>query len=149
MRRKVLKWVGVGFVSALVLIQLVPYGRSHANPPVKQEPAWDSPTTRELVVRACFDCHSNETRWPWYSNVAPVSWLIQRDVDKGRREVNFSELDREQRAASEAGEEVQKGAMPQWYYVLLHSEAKLTPAEKDALVASLQKMFPERPRRRG
>src|SRR5215216_1353338 len=84
--------VGVLFV----VLQLVPYGRRHDNPPTTREPAWDDPTTRALAVRACFDCHSNETRWPWYSYVAPVSWLTQRDVDEGRRELNFSEWDRQQ-----------------------------------------------------
>ena len=56
-------------------IQFVPYGRDHSNPPVIGEPTWNSPETRALAVRACFDCHSNETVWPWYSNIAPVSWL--------------------------------------------------------------------------
>ncbi len=74
-----------------LLIQAVPYGRNHANSPNRTEPTWDSPTTRQLAVRACYDCHSNETIWPWYSNVAPVSWLVQRDVEEGRDEVNFSE----------------------------------------------------------
>ena len=72
----------------LLAIQLIPYGRAHANPPVLAEPAWDSPATRDLAVRACFDCHSNETVWPWYSNIAPVSWLVQRDVDGGRNKAN-------------------------------------------------------------
>ena len=59
-------------VALALLIQLVPYGRAHTNPPVVAEPNWDSPQTRELAVRACFDCHSNETTWPWYSNIAPI-----------------------------------------------------------------------------
>ena len=70
-------WILLGLV---VLIQLVPFGRSHTNPPVVKEVAWDSAQTKALVRRACYDCHSNETVWPWYSNVAPVSWLVQRDV---------------------------------------------------------------------
>ncbi len=77
------KWSLVALLSVLVLIQVVPYGRDHANPPVRAEPAWNSARTRELAVRACFDCHSNETIWPWYSNLAPASWLVQRDVKKG------------------------------------------------------------------
>jgi hypothetical protein len=89
MRTLVLSIVGV--VVLFGLIQLVPYGRDHTNPPVVAEPAWDSPQTRALAVRACFDCHSNETVWPWYSNVAPASWLVQRDVDDGRRRLNWSE----------------------------------------------------------
>ena len=65
-------------VIALILfgaIQLVPYGHNRSNPPVTGEPAWDSPQTRAYAKQACFDCHSNETIWPWYSYVAPASWL--------------------------------------------------------------------------
>jgi hypothetical protein len=61
----------LGAVALFALIQVVPYGRSHTNPPVQSEPKWDSPQTRALAVRACYDCHSNETTWPWYTNVAP------------------------------------------------------------------------------
>lgn len=81
----------VGLVALFLLIQLIPYGRQHTNPPVVAEPAWDSPQTRDLAVRACFDCLSNDTVWPWYSNVAPISWLVQRDIDEGRQRLNFSE----------------------------------------------------------
>jgi hypothetical protein len=143
-----LRIVGGAIVVIAIGIQAVPYGRDHTNPPVKQEATWDSPRTRELAQRACFDCHSNETRWPWYSNVAPTSWLVQRDVDKGRRELNFSEFDREQRSASESSDQVRTGAMPQWYYVVLHAEAKLNEAEKQELMRGLQASFPDRPRRR-
>src|SRR6056297_3230811 len=84
--------IGLAAVAAVFLvIQLIPYGRSHTNPPIVLEPDWDSPRTRELAERACFDCHSNETEWPWYSNIAPVSWLVQHDVDEGRHELNFSD----------------------------------------------------------
>jgi len=76
-----LKKILIGMVLAggivFIAMQLVPYGHAHTNPPVTGEPKWDSPQTRELAKRACFDCHSNETDWPWYSNIAPVSWLIQ------------------------------------------------------------------------
>src|ERR1700674_2739250 len=72
------------------LIQLVPIGVSVTNPPVVSEPNWDSPQTRALAQRACFDCHSNETIWPWYSRVAPVSWLLASDVIQGRSRLNFS-----------------------------------------------------------
>ena len=74
---RVLKWM----LLTAILIQLIPFGRVHTNPPKAGEPAWNSPSTRELVRRTCFDCHSNETTWPWYSNVAPASWLLQRDVN--------------------------------------------------------------------
>src|SRR5437764_214194 len=86
--------IGGGLVVlALVLfglMQLVPTGISYTNPPVVSEPNWDSPQTRALAQRACFDCHSNETTWPWYSHVAPVSWLLARDVIEGRSRLNFS-----------------------------------------------------------
>jgi hypothetical protein len=120
-----------------LLIQLVPYGRSHSNPSVLQEPAWDRPETRLLAQRACFDCHSNETVWPWYSNVAPMSWLIQRDVDEGRRRLNFSEWGQGEQELDDAGETIQEGEMPPPYYVILHLQARLNAQEKDTLINGL------------
>ena len=99
MWRRLVRWLGVTLLLALVAIQLVPYGRAHTSPPVTQEPPWNRPETRALAVRACFDCHSNQTVWRWYSHIAPVSWLVQRDVDEGRRKLNYSEWDRGQREA--------------------------------------------------
>jgi hypothetical protein len=131
-------WGLLAVAVVLIGLQLVPYGRAHANPAVKGEPTWDSPRTRELAVRACFACHSNQVEWPWYSNVAPLSWLVQRDVEQGRRKVNFSEFDRPQRDARNAAEQVQKGAMPQPYYVALHPQANLNPAEREELIQGLQ-----------
>jgi hypothetical protein len=113
------------------MIQLVPYGRDHTNPPVVQEPNWDA-QTRAIAQKACFDCHSNETVWPWYSNLAPLSWLIQRDVDEGRRYLNFSEWGRWE--VDEVGEVVVEGEMPPAQYFVLHPEAKLTNAEKQTLI---------------
>ena len=90
--RFILGWA-IELVLLAVLIQLIPYGHDHSNPPVMEEPTWDSPQTRAIVKRACFDCHSNETVWPWYSNIAPASWLVYRDVSEGREHLNFSEWD--------------------------------------------------------
>ena len=64
------------------------------NPPVVREPVWDSPETRALAVQACYDCHSNETQWPWYARIAPISWVLAYDVIEGREALNFSEWDR-------------------------------------------------------
>jgi mono/diheme cytochrome c family protein len=133
---RVLRWLGIGVVAAFLILQLLPYG--HTNPPGHVEPRWDAPATRALAVRACFDCHSNETVWPWYSHVAPVSWLAQRDVDEGRRTLNFSEWDRPQKEARESAKTVRKGEMPPWFYVLLHPDARLTPAETQTLIAGLE-----------
>ncbi len=131
----------LGLVAALVVvglaIQLVPYGRDHTNPPVVMEPSWDSPQTRELAVRACFDCHSNQTVWPWYSNIAPISWLVQQDVDSGRSKLNFSRWDNPGKEARESAETVQKGEMPPSYYVVIHPEANLSSDEKAALARGL------------
>ena len=136
--RRVLLWAALIAVAAFVAIQFVPYGRDHSNPPVTGEPTWDSADTRALAKRACFDCHSNETTWPWYSKVAPVSWLVQSDVNSGREQLNFSEWNRPQDGETgEIGETIREGSMPPWYYVLLHSDAKLNGAEKDALVRGL------------
>ena len=118
-------------------IQLIPVWLAQNNPPVLAEPRWDSPQTRALAKRACFDCHSNETYWPWYSNVAPVSWLVQRDVDEGRRHLNFSEWGAGRHEVGEVGETIREGEMPPPYYVLIQSRAKLSVQERDALVNGL------------
>lgn len=132
-----MRWVKRGAVFLVVLfiaIQFVPYGRDHSNPPVVAEPVWDSPRTRELAVRACFDCHSNETEWAWYSNVAPVSWLVQNHVDEGRDELNFSEWHLGQEG-DDAAETVRDGSMPTRDYLWIHPDARLTDEELEALNA--------------
>jgi len=138
MRKGLLRWGLMGTMALFVLLQAVPYGRSHTSPPVTQEPAWDTPQTRALAVRACYDCHSNETKWPWYSHVAPVSWLVQRDVDLGRHAFNFSEWNRPQPEAGEAAETVQDGTMPLPAYLLTHPAARLSDAERQAMLRGLQ-----------
>ena len=131
-------WGLAGLFAVALTIQAIPYGRDHSNPPVRQEPAWDSQQTRDLAVSACFDCHSNQTRWPWYSNVAPASWLIQRDVDEARQRMNFSEWDRPQPGAEEAVESVQEGGMPPSQYRLLHPGARLSSTERQTLIQGLE-----------
>jgi len=123
------------------LIQLVPYGRDHDAPVVIHEPEWDSPRTRELAKRACFDCHSNQTRWPWYGWIAPVSWLLQRDVDEGRAHLNFSEFDKRQRHAEDTADELRSGEMPPWFYLPLHAEARLSEIETEELARGFERTF--------
>ena len=137
MVKKFLVGIVVAVVAFVIALQLVPYGHAHTNPPVHAEPRWDSPQTRELARRACFDCHSNETVWPWYSNIAPVSWLIQHDVDEGRSRLNFSEWNRPQREARNAARQIQRGAMPPSNYPALHPSAKLSSDEALALIRGL------------
>jgi hypothetical protein len=132
-------WGGISLPVFLVAIQLVPYGRDHANPPMTAEPIWDSPSTRDLAKNACFDCHSNETLWPPYASIAPVSWLVQRDVDEGRKVLNFSEWHRPQKEAGEAAKEVREREMPPFMYRLMHAGARLNAADLERLATGLAK----------
>ena len=131
---------GIG-VAVFVLAQLVPYGRTHTNPPKLAEPPWDSPETRTLFLRSCGDCHSNGTVWPWYSFVAPVSWLVQHDVDEGRSHLNVSEWGHGRQHGDEASEMIRKDEMPPWVYRPLHMDTRLMPAEREAFVAGLEATF--------
>jgi hypothetical protein len=140
-----LLWGGMSAFALLVLAQAVPYGRNHTNPPVTKEPAWDSPRTRALAVRACYDCHSNETKWLWYSNIAPVSWLVQRDVDSGRSALNFSEWDKPQDVSAGDIAEAIRGGMPPWFYTLIHRNAALNATEKNQLITGLNATFAKSP----
>jgi len=142
--RRVLIPLAVAFVA----IQFVPYGRDHENPPVTGSPKWDSARTEALARRACFDCHSNETNWPWYASVAPLSWRVQSHVDEGREHLNLSTFDRTQGEAHEAAEVVAEGEMPLFDYVLAHPSARLDDAETRALIDGFTRTFgSERARR--
>ncbi len=144
MGRTILIWVGI-LIGLFLLIQLVAYGRNHTNPAVVAQPKWDSQQTQDLARRACFDCHSNETVWPWYSNVAPISWLIQRDVDEGRQRLNFSEWNVassttgrfRRNEGGDMAETIQRGSMPPWFYLPIHPNAALSAAEKQQLINGL------------
>jgi len=131
-RWKVLRWVLLAIVLLLTVIQFVPVDRS--NPPVTSEvPA--SPEARAILRRACYDCHSNETVWPWYSKVAPVSWLVAYDVHQGRKELNFSTWDRystkeQVKKLKESWKEVAEGEMPPWIYMPTHRDAVLSGDDK-------------------
>ena len=142
--RRGLKLAFIALVVVVVAIQVVPYGHDHTNPPVIKEPAWDSAETSRLVHAACFDCHSNETKWPFYANVAPGSWLMMSDVEGGRRHMNFSEWNRSQPAADAAPEMVRSGKMPLWQYTLAHAQARLSQADREKLAAGLQKSLAQK-----
>lgn len=136
-------YVVISTVVVFALIQAVPYGRAHSNPPVTGEPRWDSPRTRELTVRACYGCHSNEVEYPSYAQVAPISWMVQSHVDEGRDALNFSTFDRSTDGADEAVETILDGSMPPSYYTRfgLHPEARLSGSEIDELVDGLRATF--------
>ena len=136
-RRWILRSLLVVF-GLLAGAQLVPYGWERSNPPVVAEPPWSSAAVRELARRACFDCHSNETRWPWYARVAPASWLVTRDVAEGRRHLNFSEWDPSAPRLQRVPRVVERRKMPPLIYLPAHPEARLAPAERAALAAGLR-----------
>lgn len=138
---KVFSIVLVSGLAILLVLQLVPYGRDHQNPPVVQEPNWDSPETRAMAVRSCYDCHSNETVWPWYSSIAPMSWLVQRDVDRGRQKLNFSNIQASGDDLDELAEVVIEGEMPLPIYLPAHPNAKLTESERHQLAQGFTQTF--------
>src|SRR5688500_17644369 len=142
---RVVKWMArvalrmsIVFVVLLLLAQLVPYGRDHDNPEVIADAPWPSAEARKLAVAACYDCHSNETVWPWYSHVAPMSWLVQRDVDRGRKVVNFSVWPPVGDEETDLADSVEDGTMPPRQYLLNHPAAKLDNGEKARLIAALE-----------
>ena len=132
--------LGVVFLG-LVIAQFIPVDRS--NPAVVSEPNWDSPQTKVLMERACYDCHSNQTQWPAYSYVAPLSWVLAHDVEEGRDKLNFSDWARHPGEGEEMIESIQSGEMPMRIYLPLHPEARLNPVEKEALIAGIKATFGE------
>jgi hypothetical protein len=141
--KKFFKWfisvIGVAFITMQF------FGPAKTNPPVDeaksiQANARLTPEVSAILTRACQDCHSHQTRWPWYSHIAPVSWFLVDHVTEARKELNFSEWasytpKRMRKKLEEMSEEVEAGAMPLKSYLLLHGDAKLSPAEVQALMA--------------
>ena len=130
-----IRYVVPGVAVLLVAMQLVTCSRT--NPPViANVPV--SPEVGGLLRRACFDCHSNESVWPWYSRVAPVSWLVWSDVAEGRQHLNFSEWPsdpaKQRQHFKSMQDEIQGGDMPLWFYLPLHSAARLSAAEKQTIL---------------
>jgi len=127
----------VAIVFVLIVIGIQFFSVNKTNPPVNAE--LDAPSEiNGIFKRACYDCHSNETKWPWYASVAPVSWLVADDVEEGRRHLNFSEwgnLTRKKIAHTkeEIWDEVKDDDMPLWQYTLMHSEARLSQKDKETI----------------
>lgn len=142
MLKKILVGLAGAVLMLILLLQLVPYGRNHTNPAVIAEPNWNSPQTRAYFYRACADCHSNETAWPWYSNIAPLSWVIQSHVDEGRTKFNVSQWGMGKKTEGrEAAKLVQEGEMPLPIYLFLHPEARLSAQEKQEFIQGLIATF--------
>ena len=112
---------------------------ARSNPPVTGD-IGAPPEVAAVLRRACYDCHSHETVWPWYSRVAPISWLVAHDVREGREELNFSAWDRydpakRRKKLAKTVEEVDEEEMPPWYYALVHPDARLSAAERELVRA--------------
>jgi hypothetical protein len=131
------KRIGIGLLALLIILQFVPVQQT--NPAERGE--FHAPGNLEAILRrACYDCHSHETAWPWYSRIAPISFLLANDVEEGRGQLNFStwETYNDQRRARKLKEivrEVENGDMPPWYYALLHPDAKLSPPARQAIIS--------------
>jgi hypothetical protein len=122
-------------VAVLAVSQMIRIEKT--NPPVRADATIDPPV-KPLLKRGCYNCHSNETVWPWYSNVAPVSWLIASDVKEGRRHLNFSEwvaypVDVQRNKLMMIADEVGGGSMPPWYYSIMHRNSRLTTEERNRI----------------
>jgi hypothetical protein len=150
----------MGLIMVLALIQFVPVTRS--NPPVVDGIVFTDPNALAIAQKACFDCHSNETVWPWYAYVAPFSWWTINHVNEGRATLNFSDIagtiahsthhhdaDDEDpitgaTLAEHSAEHIEEGEMPPAYYTLIHSDAKLTDAEKQTLITGITQALANR-----
>jgi hypothetical protein len=140
-------------VVAFAAVQLLPLG-PRPNPPVQRERSFEqhlklTPEVQAIMRKSCMDCHSNETRWPWYGRVAPVSWLLSRDVERGRKAMNLSEWSvgpgrRPEIGASylaAACTDAKSGRMPRLPYTVVNRDAKLTPGELDTLCSWTRSEF--------
>ncbi len=131
------------FITGFLLIQLIPYGRDHTNPPVVNEPQWDSPRTQQMVEVACYDCHSNRTQYPWYANIAPASWLLANDITQARNALNFNEMTPEQGKfmVELMVKRVKEASMPPFQYQAIHPESRFSTNEREALIEGLLLTF--------
>lgn len=127
----------ISIVSVFVIIQFIPVDRT--NPPTDPNAKISAPPeVMSVLQRSCFDCHSNETKWPFYSYVAPVSWFVADDVSEGRRHVNFSEWEklstkRQERKKEHIWDEVSEGDMPMQAYLIIHRDAKLSKKDVEII----------------
>lgn len=133
-KKKTVAYVVIALIVAFVLIQFIP-GGAMTNPPVTgevQAPA----AVMQILRTSCYDCHSNETKWPWYSHVAPVSWLVRRDVNEGRRHLDFStwasasDRYRARRLRFGIPHQMEEREMPLWYYTIIHRNAVLLDSQR-------------------
>ena len=131
-----LKWIVAVLVIGFGLLQLANPART--NPPATRNFTNAPPEIAAMLKTSCFDCHSDETRWPWYSHIAPISWLVVGDVNEGRKHINFSEwpyddIERTAKRLEDMSEQIQWGDMPMKKYTLIHVDARLSAAQRKQL----------------
>jgi len=141
MKKRIFKIFGIIFLVVLIGIQFISIDKN--NPPIDE--SLDFFTTEsfslegvELIKNACYDCHSNESKYPWYSNIAPISFVLEDHIKEGREELNFSEYQsysakKKNHKLEEIAEALREGWMPLDNYVWMHSEAKLSLEQRDML----------------
>lgn len=142
LRRWINRTIGVGLIF-FIAIQFVPYGWTKTNPAVNDPTPWPTQSAENIARSACYACHSNETEWPLYSYVAPFSWLVRRDVERGRDELNFSNWDDHDSEADDAIEEIEDDNMPPSQYRWIHRDAQLSDDEIDELIGALEQLDDE------
>ncbi|MEY2565950.1 MAG: hypothetical protein QOE35_479 [Actinomycetota bacterium] len=138
-RRRWLLRILLWSLAALAVMQVVPYGWKRTNPPVTADAPWPTPAAARIARQSCYECHSNETTWPVYSKVAPMSWLVRHDVDGGRDKLNFSTWG-DHTDLHDVSDVIRGGSMPPLQYTLIHPAAKLTAEEKRVFIAAIQAM---------
>lgn len=144
--RRMFKYSGFGVVLFFIGSQFVQPDRT--NPPVDPASSFEAVAgpdaeTAAILKRACYDCHSNTTEWPWYSQLAPASWLVAEDVKDGRARLNFSQWnllspEMSKRRLQKACARVRSGDMPPWQYLLMHPEARLSDRDIETLCAAVK-----------
>jgi hypothetical protein len=151
MKRVPAKWIVLGVIAVLLLIQLIQPSRT--NPPVAASRSLAAhmavpPEVQSVLKRGCYDCHSSETVWPWYSHVAPVSWYVAHDVNVARSHVNFQDWEAQENP-KEALEHLgltcklmREGKMPPADYLTMHKNANVSRADIETVCAWTQKVVP-------
>ena len=139
--KKVLKIVAIVLIAAFIVVQF--FRPDRTNPPVVQAETLESSVpvpenVEQILKRSCNDCHSNQTVYPWYSNISPFSWLLQQHIDEGRQKLNFSvwntfDAKKKARKLDEVCDQVTTGEMPLNQYLWIHRDAKLSDEDKKLL----------------
>ncbi|MBI2280506.1 MAG: heme-binding domain-containing protein [Bacteroidetes bacterium] len=137
------KKIALGFIALLVIIQFIRIDKT--NPAIVKENDFISITNppehiQQMLKASCYDCHSNESTYPWYTNVAPISWWVKQHINEAREELNFSEwgtfnVKRQKHKLEEGAEMIEEGEMPMSSYTLIHDNAKLSDTQKAELIA--------------